>query len=327
MGRVVEPLSRFGARFVAREGGRLPLAVGGAVDPIPIVYPLPVPSAQVKSAVLLAGLNTPGATTVIERQPTRDHTERMLRHFGAAVSTEPEEGGGLRVTVEGFPEMTAAPIIVPGDPSSAAFPLVAALIVPGSEVTVEGVGINPLRSGLLECLSEMGADIALRNRREEGGEPVADIRARAGTLTGAEIPAERAPRMIDEYPILAVAAACARGRTVMRGLAELRVKESDRLAAIAAGLVGCGVHVAVDGDDLIVDGAGGPPEGGGLIETQLDHRIAMAFLVLGLAAKEPVRIDDVAPIATSFPGFVELMTALGAAIEPLPFPPPPAGEG
>ena len=313
MGRVVEPLSRFGARFVSREGGRLPLAVSGAVDPIPIVYRLPVPSAQVKSAVLLAGLNAPGATTVIERQPTRDHTERMLRHFGAAVSTEPEEGG-LRVTVEGFPEMTAAPIIVPGDPSSAAFPLVAALIVPGSDVTVEGVGINPLRTGLLECLCEMGADIALLNRREEGGEPVADIRARAGTLAGAEIPAERAPRMIDEYPILAVAAACARGRTVMRGLAELRVKESDRLAAIAAGLAGCGVRVVVDGDDLIIEGDGGPPAAGALIETQLDHRIAMAFLVLGLAAKEPVRIDDAAPIATSFPGFIAMMNRLGAAI-------------
>ena len=313
MGRVVEPLSRFGARFVSREGGRLPLAVSGAADPIPIVYRLPVPSAQVKSAVLLAGLNTPGATTVIERQPTRDHTERMLRHFGAAVSTEPEEGG-LRVTVEGFPEMTAAPIIVPGDPSSAAFPLVAALIVPGSDVTVEGVGINPLRTGLLECLCEMGADIALLNRREEGGEPVADIRARAGTLAGAEIPAERAPRMIDEYPILAVAAACARGRTVMRGLAELRVKESDRLAAIATGLAGCGVRVVVDGDDLIIEGDGGPPAAGALIETQLDHRIAMAFLVLGLAAKEPVRIDDAAPIATSFPGFIAMMNRLGAAI-------------
>ena len=308
------PLSRIGARFVSREGGRLPLAVSGAVDPIPIVYRLPVPSAQVKSAVLLAGLNTPGATTVIEPQPTRDHTERMLRHFGAAVTTEPEEGGGLRVTVEGFPELTAAPIVVPGDPSSAAFPLVAALIVPGSDVTVERVGINPLRTGLLECLEEMGADIALLNRREEGGEPVADIRARGGTLTGAEIPAERAPRMIDEYPILAVAAACARGRTVMRGLAELRVKESDRLAGIASGLAACGLRVAVDGDDLIVEGADGPPEGGALIETQLDHRIAMAFLVLGLASRVPVSIDDTAPIATSFPGFAALMNGLGSAI-------------
>jgi 3-phosphoshikimate 1-carboxyvinyltransferase len=314
MGRVTEPLSRIGACFVAREGGRLPLAVSGAVDPIPIVYRLPVPSAQVKSAVLLAGLNTPGATTVIEPQPTRDHTERMLRHFGATVLTEPAEGGGRRITVAGFPELEAAPIIVPGDPSSAAFPLVAALIVPGSDVTVEGVGINPLRTGLLECLTQMGADIALLNRREEGGEPVADIRARAGTLTGAEIPAERAPRMIDEYPILAVAAAYASGRTVMRGLAELRVKESDRLSAIAAGLAGCGVRVVVDGDDLIVDGIGGPLEGGALIETQLDHRIAMAFLVLGLATRVPVRIDDAAPIATSFPGFLEIMNRLGAAI-------------
>jgi 3-phosphoshikimate 1-carboxyvinyltransferase len=263
---------------------------------------------------------------VIERQPTRDHTERMLRHFGAVVSTEPEEGGGLRVTVEGFPEMAAAPIVVPGDPSSAAFPLVAALIVRGSEVTLERVGINPTRTGLLDSLLEMGADIAFLNEREEGGEPVADLRVRAGTLEGADIPPERAPRMIDEYPILAVAAACARGRTVMRGLAELRVKESDRLAAIATGLDRCGVRVAIEDDMLTVEGSNWP-EGGGLIETQLDHRIAMAFLVLGLATRVPVRIDDAAPIATSFPGFTTLMTGLGAAIDPLPFPPPQAGEG
>jgi 3-phosphoshikimate 1-carboxyvinyltransferase len=314
MSRVVEPLSRFGARFVTREGARLPLAISGATSPIPISYRLPVPSAQVKSAVLLAGLNTPGETTVIEPQPTRDHSERMLRHFGARVIVEPEESGGRRVTVEGFPELAAAPITVPGDPSSAAFPLVAALIVPGSDVTVQGVGINPLRTGLLECLHEMGADITLLNQREEGGEPVADIRARAGTLTGADIPAERAPRMIDEYPILAIAAACARGRTVMRGLAELRVKESDRLAGIAEGLASCGVSVAVEGDDLIVDGAGNLPAGDALIATQLDHRIAMAFLVLGLAANQPVRIDDATPIATSFPGFIELMRGLDAAI-------------
>ena len=314
MGRVVEPLSRFGARFVTREGARLPLVVSGAADPVPISYHLPVPSAQVKSSVLLAGLNTPGATTVIEPQATRDHTERMLRHFGAVVDSEPAEGGGKRVTVEGYPELAAAPIVVPGDPSSAAFPLIAALIVPGSEVTIQGVGVNPLRAGLFECLREMGADIVLLNEREEGGEPVADLRARAGTLTGADIPAERAPRMIDEYPILAVAAACARGRTVMRGLAELRVKESDRLSAIAAGLSGCGVDVAVDGDTLTIDGSGGPPAGGALIEAQLDHRIAMAFLVLGLATRLPVRIDDAAPIATSFPSFVELMNGLGAVI-------------
>ncbi len=314
MSRVVDPLSRFGARFLCREGARLPLAVTGAADPAPIVYRLPVPSAQVKSAVLLAGLNTPGATTVIEPQGTRDHTERMLRHFGATVTTEPDKDGGKRITVEGFPELAAAPIAVPGDISSAAFPLVAALIVPGSEVMIEGVGLNPLRSGLIECLREMGADITLVNQREEGGEPVADLCARAGTLTGAEIPAERAPRMIDEYPILAIAAACAHGRTAMRGLAELRVKESDRLAAIATGLASCGVDVAVEGDDLIVEGKGGPPEGGAMIATQLDHRIAMAFLVLGLSSRRPVQIDDGAPIATSFPDFVALINRLGGDI-------------
>jgi 3-phosphoshikimate 1-carboxyvinyltransferase len=314
MGRVVEPLSRIGARFVAREGARLPLAISGAANPVPISYRLPVPSAQVKSAVLLAGLNTPGTTTVIESQPTRDHTERMLQHFGATVMTEPVEGGGKRITLEGCPELAAAPIAVPGDPSSAAFPLIAALTVPGSEVTIEGVGVNPLRTGLFECLREMGADLVLLNERDEGGEPVADLRVRAGILKGADIPAERAPRMIDEYPILAVAAACARGRTVMRGLAELRVKESDRLTAISTGLAACGVSVAVDGDTLTVEGRGGPPEGGALIATQLDHRIAMAFLVLGLATRLPVRIDDAAPIATSFPGFLPLINGLGGTI-------------
>ncbi|HTV46514.1 MAG TPA: 3-phosphoshikimate 1-carboxyvinyltransferase [Stellaceae bacterium] len=312
MRRVTDPLSRFGAQFLTRDGARLPLAVTGAGSPVPIEYRLPVPSAQVKSAVLLAGLNTPGATTVIEPQATRDHTERMLRHFGAQVATGPA-AGGKRITVEGFPELTAAPITVPGDISSAAFPVVAALIVPGSEVTIAGVGINPLRAGLLECLREMGAEIALVNERDAGGEPVADLHARAGALHGADIPAERAPRMIDEYPVLAMAAACARGRTVMRGLSELRVKESDRLAAIAGGLAGCGVRVAVEGDDLIVEGDGGPPAGGALIETRLDHRIAMAFLVLGLAADAPVRIDDARPIATSFPDFMPLMTRLGAS--------------
>ena len=273
-----------------------------------------MPSAQVKSSVLLAGLNTPGATTVVEPQATRDHTERMLRHFGGTVLTEPAAGGGLRITVAGFPELRAAPIVVPGDISSAAFPLVAALIVPGSEITIEGVGLNPLRAGLLDCLREMGADVAFLNEREAGGEPVADLRARAGSLNGADIPAERAPKMIDEYPILAVAAASARGRTVMRGLAELRVKESDRLSAVAAGLAACGVRATVDGDDLIVDGNGGPPEGGAVIATRLDHRIAMAFLVLGLAARRPVRVDDGAPIATSFPDFVPLIGRLGGTI-------------
>ncbi len=316
MGRVITPLSRFGAQFLGREGGRLPLAVTGARSPVPIVYQLPVPSAQVKSAVLLAGLNTPGATSVVEPQPTRDHTERMLGHFGAKVTVEVEPGGGRRITVAGHPELIAAPITVPGDPSSAAFPLVAALIVPGSQVTIANVGLNPSRTGLLLCLKEMGADIALENQREAGGEPVADLRVRAGPLAGADIPPERAPSMIDEYPILAVAAACAHGRTVMRGLAELRVKESDRLAGIAEGLARCGVRVTIEGDDLIVEGDGGSPQGapsgGALIATQLDHRIAMAFLVLGLASREPVRIDDARPIATSFPDFVPLMTRLGA---------------
>jgi 3-phosphoshikimate 1-carboxyvinyltransferase len=313
MGRVITPLSRFGAQFRGRDGGRLPLAVTGAANPIPIVYELPVPSAQVKSAVLLAGLNTPGATTVVEPQATRDHTERMFGHFGAKVTVEEEPGVGKRITVTGQPELVAAPIIVPGDPSSAAFPLVAALIVPGSEVTIANVGLNPSRTGLLSCLQEMGADIVLENRREAGGEPVADLRVRAGALKGADIPPDRAPSMIDEYPILAVAAACARGRTVMRGLAELRVKESDRLSGIAEGLGRCGVRVTVEGDDLIIEGAGNFPAGGAIIETRLDHRIAMAFLVLGLAANQPVQIDDAHPIATSFPDFVPLMTGLGAS--------------
>src|SRR5207302_788590 len=247
-----------------------------------------------------------------ETTPSRDHTERMLGHFGAKVTIEPEEGGGRRVTVEGQPELVAAPITVPGDPSSAAFPLVAALIVPGSDVTIANVGLNPSRTGLLTSLREMGADIALVNERSEGGEPVADLRVRAGSLVGADIPPERAPSMIDEYPILAVAAAFAKGRTVMRGLAELRVKESDRLAGIAEGLARCGVRVAIEGDDLIVEGAGNFPAGGARIETRLDHRIAMAFLVLGLAANQPVTIDDARPIATSFPDFVPLMARLGA---------------
>ena len=314
MRRVTDPLSRFGARFVTREGGLLPLAVTGAANPVPIEYTLPVPSAQVKSAVLLAGLNTPGETTVIEPQPTRDHTERMLGHFGATVRVEPLAGGGKRVTVVGYPELAAAPIAVPADISSAAFALVAGLVVPGSEVTVEGVGLNPSRIGLLLCLKEMGADIAYLDERVEGGEPVADLRVRAGTLRGADIPAERAPSMIDEYPILAVAASCAKGRTVMRGLGELRVKESDRLTAMATGLAACGVKVSVEGDDLIVEGIGGPPAGGATIATRLDHRIAMAYVVLGLVARNGVTIDDARPIATSFPGFVPLMNRLGAGL-------------
>jgi 3-phosphoshikimate 1-carboxyvinyltransferase len=317
MARVAEPLQRMGARILARDGGRLPLAVIGAASPLPITYRLPVPSAQVKSAVLLAGLNAPGETIVIEPQPTRDHSERMLRHFGAALAVDdgPE---GRRIRLKGQPELKAADLAVPGDPSSAAFPAIAALLVPGSEVVIEGVGVNPLRTGLFDTLTEMGAELSLLQERIEGGEPVADLRLRTSALRGVEVPAERAPRMIDEYPVLAVAAAFAKGRTVMHGLGELRVKESDRLSAIVQGLTACGVSVAVDGDTLAVDGLGAPPAGAAEIAAKLDHRIAMAFLVLGLAARRPVRIDDGATIATSFPGFVEAMNGLGASIAPAP---------
>lgn len=316
MGRVAEPLSRMGARFVTRAGARLPLGVIGAAAPLPIEYRLPVPSAQVKSAVLLAGLGAPGTTTVIEPLATRDHSERMLRHFGASVTVAPE-GDGRRIQLRGQPELRAADFTVPGDPSSAAFPMVAALLMPGSQVVIEGVGVNPLRTGLFDTLREMGADIAFTNERVEGGEPIADIAVRQTRLVGVEVPAERAPRMIDEYPILAVAAAFARGRTVMHGLAELRVKESDRLGAIAQGLAACGVKLAVSGDTLAVEGADAPPNGGAAIATRLDHRIAMAFLVLGMAARRPTRIDDSETIGTSFPGFVALMNGLGAKIAPV----------
>jgi 3-phosphoshikimate 1-carboxyvinyltransferase len=315
MARVTAPLAQIGASFMGRAGGRLPLAIRGTADPLPIEYRLPVPSAQVKSAILLAGLNTPGITTVIEPEPTRDHTELMLRHFGASltVAVSPE---GRRVSLAGQPELVARAVSVPADPSSAAFPLVAALIRPGSAVRLPGVGLNPHRTGLIATLREMGADIAIRDQRLQAGEPVGDLEVAAGRLAGIEVPAERAPSMIDEYPILAVAAALAEGTTVMRGLAELRVKESDRLAAVAAGLAACGVAVEAGSDSLAVTGTGRPPRGGATIATGLDHRIAMAFLVLGLAAEQPVTIDDAAPIETSFPGFVALMNGLGAAIGP-----------
>jgi len=314
MARVTQPLTRFGARFVAREGGRLPLALTGAADPVPIEYRLPVASAQVKSAILLAALNTPGETTVIEPEPTRDHTELMLRHFGAEVSVRFPETGGKAITLRGQPELTARAIAVPADPSSAAFPLVAALLVPGSQITLPAIGLNPLRVGLLETLGEMGAEIEARNRRTEAGEPVADLIVRSSRLVGVEVPPARAPSMIDEYPILAVAAAFASGRTIMRGLGELRVKESDRLTATARGLAACGATVAIEGDDLIVTGSGRPPPGGAIIPVNLDHRIGMAFLVLGLAAERAVTIDDGGPIDTSFPGFPALMQGLGATI-------------
>ena len=314
MARIVEPLTRIGARFVARDGSRLPLAVVGTASPMPIAYTLPVPSAQVKSAVLLAGLNAPGETTVIEPVATRDHTENMLRHFGAQITVTATETGGKRIALIGQPELRPADLAVPGDPSSAAFPIVAALIRPGSAITIEGVGTNPLRTGLYQTLAEMGARLGLARTRIAGGEPVADITVKAGDLHGVNVPAARAPSMIDEYPILAVAAAFAKGRTVMRGLGELRVKESDRLAAIAGGLRKCGVAATIDGDTLTVEGKGTPPKGGALVAAQLDHRIAMAFLVLGGAARKPVRIDDGETIATSFPGFVKLMNRLGTRI-------------
>ena len=317
MARVAEPLTRMGARILARSGGRMPLAVTGAAEPLPISYRVPVPSAQVKSAVLLAGLGAPGITSVVEAQPTRDHSERMLRHFGASVAVEESGEGGRTISLAGQPELAAADLRVPGDPSSAAFPAVAALLVPGSEITILGVGLNPLRAGLYDTLAAMGADIAFAAPREAGGEPVADLVVKASRLAGVEVPAERAPRMIDEYPILAVAAAFARGRTVMHGLAELRVKESDRLGAIAQGLEACGVKLAVSGDTLAVEGADAPPLGGAAIATRLDHRIAMAFLVLGMAARRPTRIDDGETIGTSFPGFVTLMNGLGAKIAPV----------
>jgi 3-phosphoshikimate 1-carboxyvinyltransferase len=313
MARVSEPLSRMGARIIAREGGRPPLAVIGTAQPMPITYKLPVASAQVKSAILLAGLNTPGITTVIEPEPTRDHTELMLRGFGATLKVE-QTKEGRAVSLTGQPEILGRKIIVPGDPSSAAFPIAAALIVPGSNVLLPNVGLNPHRIGLIDTLLEMGADIQIENRREEAGEPVGDLRVRHGrTLKGITVPPERAPSMIDEYPILSVIAAFAEGETRMLGLAELRVKESDRLATMAQGLAACGIDVTEGQDTLTVRG-GKIPAGGVRIPVKLDHRIGMSFLTLGMAAKKPVEIDDAEAIGTSFPGFVDLMNQLGAGI-------------
>lgn len=315
MARVTTPLAQMGATFTGRSGGRLPMAVTGTETPVPITYTLPVASAQVKSAILLAGLNTPGETTVIEPEPTRDHTELMLRAFGADVRVEDRADGSRVITLTGQPELTGRAIVVPSDPSSAAFPVAAALIVPGSHITVRGVGMNPLRTGLYTTLREMGADLTITNERVEGGEPVADLVVRHGPLKGVSVPAERAPSMIDEYPILSVVAAFASGETRMNGLAELRVKESDRLSLMANGLAACGVTVRVEGDDLIVTGTGAAPKGGQNIAVNLDHRIGMSFLVLGMAAQEAVGIDDESAIGTSFPGFSALMTGLGARFD------------
>ena len=315
MDRVMAPLVGFGAAFQARSGGRLPVAVSGARDPVPVTFELPQPSAQVKSAVLLAGLGAPGRTSVVEPAPTRDHTEIMLRRFGAEVAVEATADGGRAVTLTGQPELHGTDVTVPGDMSSAAFPLVAALAVPGSALTLRRVGVNPWRRGLLDSLADMGADVRLADEADAAGEAVADIVVKASSLRGIDVPPERAPSMIDEYPILAVAAACAAGTTRLFGLAELRLKESDRLAGIAGGLAACGVKVGTEGDALTIEGCGGAPPGGATVAANLDHRMAMAFLVLGAAARQPVRIDDGAPIDTSFPGFVALMNGLGARIE------------
>ena len=313
MGRIVEPLRLMGAQVMSQaEGTRFPIVMKGVRDPAPIFYRTPVPSAQIKSAVLLAGLNARGLTSVIEAAASRDHTEKMLAHFGAEVAVK-DEGGGRRIELMGRPDLRPARIVVPADPSSAAFPIVAALIVPDSDIVVEGVMVNPLRSGLLATLLEMGAGIETLDRRTEGGEEVADLRVRTSALQGVDVPASRAPSMIDEYPVLAVAAAFASGTTRMRGLHELRVKESDRLAAVAAGLEAAGVACAIEGDDLLVEG--GAPDGGGVVLTHMDHRIAMSFLVMGLAAQAGVTVDDVSMIATSFPDFRRAMERLGAKFE------------
>lgn len=313
MARVTDPLALFGTVAVGRTGGRLPMTLVGARAPVPVVYTVPVPSAQVKSAVLLAGLNAPGQTVVIEKEATRDHTERMLAGFGAEITTEETEEG-RRITLTGQPELQPQTIAVPRDPSSAAFPVCAALIVPGSDVMVPGIGLNPTRSGLFQTLREMGADLQYENERIEGGEPVADLHARySPDMTGIVVPPERAASMIDEYPVLSVVASFAQGITHMGGVRELRVKESDRIDAMASGLRAAGVAVE-DGEDWwTVTGSGpGSVRGGVTCASHLDHRIAMSFMVLGMASIEPVTVDDSSPIATSFPVFRPLLTQMGA---------------
>ncbi|MCJ8157106.1 3-phosphoshikimate 1-carboxyvinyltransferase [Sphingomonas sp. LaA6.9] len=315
MGRVIEPLSQMGADITASPGGRLPLMLRGLCPAVPIEYRLPMASAQVKSAVLLAGLNTPGITRVIEPIATRDHSERMLTGFGADLTIENDETGARVIAIRGEAELRPQDIVVPGDPSSAAFPMVAALLVPGSDVVIENVGINPTRAGLIEVLQAMGGDITLTNERVVGGEPVADLHVRHSMLSGIEVDPGIAPSMIDEFPILFVAAALARGRTVTRGLEELRVKESDRIALMAEGLAAIGARVTETEDGLIIDGTGGEAlPGGAPIAAKLDHRIAMSFAVAGLVSAANVMVDDMTPVATSFPQFAALMTSLGAQI-------------
>ncbi len=311
MGRVTDPLSLMGAEFTASPGGTLPLMVRGLVPAIPISYRLPVASAQVKSAVLLAGLNAPGITEVIEPIPTRDHSERMLRGFGAELSVEMGDDGVRHIRLVGEAELKPQTIEVPGDPSSAAFPIVAALITPGSEVTVTHVGMNPTRTGIYKMLEAMGADLTYSNEREVGGEPVADITARHSVLRGIDVPPEVAPSMIDEFPVFFVAASMAQGRTTTSGLDELRVKESDRLALMATGLKAIGATVEECEDGLVIDGTGGEPlEGGATVNSALDHRIAMSFAVAGKHSYHGVAVDDVSPIATSFPTFEAMIDNL-----------------
>jgi len=313
MNRVIEPLSQMGAEFTASPGGRLPLMLRGICPAVPIDYRLPVASAQVKSAILLAGLNTPGLTRVIEPIPTRDHSERMLKGFGAELSVELEADGARIIAIRGEAELKPQHIIVPGDPSSAAFPVVAALLVPGSDVVIENVGLNPTRAGLFEVLRLMGGQIEYLDEREVGGEPVADLHVRGSVLKGIEVSPDIVPSMVDEFPILFVAAAMAEGRTVTRGLEELRVKESDRIAVMATGLRAIGARVEETEDGLIIDGTGGEPlPGGATIAAHLDHRIAMSFAVAGLVSHDAVTIDDMAPVQTSFPIFTDLMRTLGA---------------
>ncbi len=316
MARITDPLALFGTQAVGRSGGRLPMTIVGAANPVPVRYTTPMPSAQVKSAVLLAGLNVPGETVVIEKEATRDHTERMLAGFGAEITVEDTDEGRV-ITLKGQPELKPQDIAVPRDPSSAAFPVCAALIVEGSDVLVPNIGLNPTRAGLFDTLREMGADLTYENPREEGGEPVADLRAKfSPNMKGIRVPPERAASMIDEYPVLSVVAAFASGKTEMVGVKELRVKESDRIDAMARGLEANGVTIEEGPDFMTVHGMGpGGVPGGGLAQARLDHRIAMSFAVLGMATQDAVRIDDGSPIATSFPVFEPLMAALGARIE------------
>jgi 3-phosphoshikimate 1-carboxyvinyltransferase len=314
MDRVLDPLRRMGVQVLARSRDRLPATILGPNNLIPIEYRLPLPSAQVKSSILLAGLNCQGLTTVIEPVPTRDHTERMLTAFGVALETEEAADGTRTIRLDGPARLKPQMVTVPGDPSSAAFPMVAALLVEGSDVTIENVLLNPTRAGLIETLLEMGAGITVDNQRQAGGETVGDVRVKASRLKGVTVPAARAPSMIDEYPVLAIAAAFAEGDTLMSGVAELRVKESDRLATLAAGLKANGVAAEEGTDSLLVHGMAAVP-GNGSVATALDHRIAMSFLVLGMAAAEPVTIDDARPIATSYPDFRPTMTGLGARFE------------